>query len=258
MIKLFRKIRKKLVSENKIIKYIIYAFGEVILIVIGIFLGLNLDMKYQKNAESEIADNFLFEMMVELNNDIDNLNSRIIYLKDDTQNREQLLNSNDINQLNTISLYKMILGTNLDFKVSTLTYEKYKNLTASKLSNKQSLNTEIFNYYNLDIINFNLFTSWQFETYTKLSDYLYYNQNDIDLTGNSNFTLLVKNRNEKNNRENIIEFIESTIGKNLIASSFYSEKKSLEMFIDFRDKTINLLQLIEIDLRKRKPDLFSS
>ena len=37
MIKFFRKIRQNLVSQNKVGKYILYAAGEIILVVLGIF-----------------------------------------------------------------------------------------------------------------------------------------------------------------------------------------------------------------------------
>jgi hypothetical protein len=37
MIKFFRKIRQRLLTENKFSKYLIYAIGEIVLVVIGIF-----------------------------------------------------------------------------------------------------------------------------------------------------------------------------------------------------------------------------
>ena len=40
MIKFFRKIRQKLLSENKFSKYLIYAIGEIVLVVIGILIAL--------------------------------------------------------------------------------------------------------------------------------------------------------------------------------------------------------------------------
>jgi hypothetical protein len=43
MIKFFKKIRQKLVSENKFSKYLLYAIGEIILVVIGIVLALQLN-----------------------------------------------------------------------------------------------------------------------------------------------------------------------------------------------------------------------
>ncbi|MFX0557499.1 DUF6090 family protein [Maribacter sp. CXY002] len=57
MIKLFRHIRQKLLSENKFSKYLLYAVGEIILVVIGILIALQLndwnDHKKQLLLENE-------------------------------------------------------------------------------------------------------------------------------------------------------------------------------------------------------------
>lgn len=43
MIKFFRKIRQHLLSENKFSKYLIYAIGEIVLVVIGILIALQIN-----------------------------------------------------------------------------------------------------------------------------------------------------------------------------------------------------------------------
>jgi uncharacterized protein with PQ loop repeat len=43
MIKLFRKIRQNMFKENKASKYLLYAIGEIILVVIGILIALQLN-----------------------------------------------------------------------------------------------------------------------------------------------------------------------------------------------------------------------
>ncbi|MEA1787748.1 DUF6090 family protein [Arenibacter sp. GZD96] len=43
MIKFFRKIRQKMLTENKFSKYLIYAIGEIILVVIGILIALGIN-----------------------------------------------------------------------------------------------------------------------------------------------------------------------------------------------------------------------
>ncbi|MEM1339674.1 MAG: DUF6090 family protein [Bacteroidota bacterium] len=43
MIKFFRKIRQRLLSENKFSKYLVYAIGEIILVVIGILIALQIN-----------------------------------------------------------------------------------------------------------------------------------------------------------------------------------------------------------------------
>lgn len=53
--KFFRKIRQKLLTENKFSKYLIYAIGEIVLVVIGILIALaiNNHNEEKKNIEQE-------------------------------------------------------------------------------------------------------------------------------------------------------------------------------------------------------------
>ena len=57
MIKFFNKIKQKLLSESKFNKYLIYAFGEIVLIVIGILIALSInnanDSKNQRQNTSQ-------------------------------------------------------------------------------------------------------------------------------------------------------------------------------------------------------------
>ncbi len=43
MINLFRNIRRKLADDNKPIKYMRYAIGEIVLVVIGILIALQIN-----------------------------------------------------------------------------------------------------------------------------------------------------------------------------------------------------------------------
>lgn len=55
MIKLFRKLRQKLLSENKFSRYFIYAIGEIFLVVIGILIALQANNwnEIRKDKEKE-------------------------------------------------------------------------------------------------------------------------------------------------------------------------------------------------------------
>ncbi|MEM0519693.1 MULTISPECIES: hypothetical protein [Flavobacteriaceae] len=65
MIKFFRKIRQRLLSDNKFSKYLIYAVGEIILVVIGILIALqvnNLNEVRKSNLElNKINQNLIQE-----------------------------------------------------------------------------------------------------------------------------------------------------------------------------------------------------
>ena len=43
MIKFFRKIRYNLMSENRTGKYLKYAIGEIVLVVVGILIALSIN-----------------------------------------------------------------------------------------------------------------------------------------------------------------------------------------------------------------------
>ena len=53
MINFFRKIRKKLADDNKPMKYLRYAIGEILLVVVGILIALSI------NNRNEEAKNIL-------------------------------------------------------------------------------------------------------------------------------------------------------------------------------------------------------
>jgi hypothetical protein len=55
MISFFRKIRQKLLSQNQVTRYLVYAFGEIFLVVIGILIAL------QVNNWNEEKKNDAFE-----------------------------------------------------------------------------------------------------------------------------------------------------------------------------------------------------
>jgi len=57
MIKFFRKIRQKTLTENKFGQYLTYGIGEIILVVIGILIALQINNwnENRKNSNEEIA-----------------------------------------------------------------------------------------------------------------------------------------------------------------------------------------------------------
>ena len=63
MIKFFQRIRRNMLSQNKFTNYIIYAIGEIVLVVIGILIALQInnwnEIKKNKSIESE----YLLELL---------------------------------------------------------------------------------------------------------------------------------------------------------------------------------------------------
>jgi hypothetical protein len=58
MIKFFRKIRQNMIKENKVSKYMLYAIGEIVLVVIGILIALSInnwnELRKQQISEKDV------------------------------------------------------------------------------------------------------------------------------------------------------------------------------------------------------------
>ncbi|MDT7830975.1 DUF6090 family protein [Flavobacteriaceae bacterium S356] len=70
MIKFFRRIRQKTLSENKFSKYLLYAVGEIILVVIGILIALQLNTWKDDKQNKKIELQYLNGIVANLERDI--------------------------------------------------------------------------------------------------------------------------------------------------------------------------------------------
>lgn len=59
MIKFFRKTRQKLLAEKKVGRYLAYALGEIVLVVIGILIALAINNTNQRNIDTENEQTYL-------------------------------------------------------------------------------------------------------------------------------------------------------------------------------------------------------
>src|SRR6056297_2485873 len=73
MIKFFRKIRQKMLSENKFSKYLIYAIGEIILVVIGILIALQINNWNENRLTKKKSFDFHIRLAEELETIADRL-----------------------------------------------------------------------------------------------------------------------------------------------------------------------------------------
>jgi hypothetical protein len=77
MLRFFRQIRQKLLTENRFSKYLLYAIGEILLVVIGILIALQVN-NWNEHRKDRIAEQKMLNALIEdlgvninrLNNDI--------------------------------------------------------------------------------------------------------------------------------------------------------------------------------------------
>ena len=70
MFKFFRKIRVKLLLEGNLKKYLLYAIGEILLVVIGILIALQINNLNEEKKERRLATTYLENLELDLISDL--------------------------------------------------------------------------------------------------------------------------------------------------------------------------------------------
>ena len=108
MVKFFRHIRQRLLTENKINKYLLYAIGEIILVVIGILIALWINNLNTIKQQKQVEKIYLLSLKGEFEQNYDLLNGTI-------KNNEQLINHlENLSMLFNENIYDTITETSVN------------------------------------------------------------------------------------------------------------------------------------------------
>ncbi|MAT90264.1 MAG: hypothetical protein CMC35_06185 [Flavobacteriaceae bacterium] len=91
MISFFRRIRKGLVAQNKLSKYLLYAVGEIVLVVIGILIALAINNRQERRALAEKEQTYLAGLQEEFTTSQRKLKELITVNHQNFQGAKQLL-----------------------------------------------------------------------------------------------------------------------------------------------------------------------
>jgi hypothetical protein len=71
MLHFFRQIRQRLLTDNKFSKYLLYAVGEILLVVIGILIAIQVDNWNQQREQQQTARRYLARLIEDVSADIE-------------------------------------------------------------------------------------------------------------------------------------------------------------------------------------------
>ena len=91
MIPFFRKIRKKMADDNRPLKYMRYAIGEIVLVVIGILIALQINTWNNDRIEKRKEQEVLIGLHETFSRNLENLNFIIAISQDAFDSSKKLL-----------------------------------------------------------------------------------------------------------------------------------------------------------------------
>jgi len=251
MIKFFRKIRQNLLSEGKIGKYLKYAFGEIVLVVIGILIALQINNWNNNKINQSDSKEFNQRLLNEFKGNLDLAKVKIQKMEsmiNGTREILELFNKAELDD-NSISLdsllYIVLDGVKVEFVTGTLT----EGLNTGKVAliDSDVLKGKLYGLpSNIDYVR-----EWD-KTYSDylsniLQPFLYKNFNYRKMDNAFSNHNVGKSKFKTNWNELLLENEEF---ENLIDNHYFQSKAQLEFHTNLRNEIEEIKKLIEIELKE--------
>ncbi|WP_218841857.1 DUF6090 family protein [Winogradskyella ursingii] len=151
MLKFFRHIRQHLLSESKFSKYMLYAIGEIILVVIGILIALQIN-NWNDNRKNDIKErNVLINLKTDLTADMQKLDTLKIQFEKAAESKEVfesfLYYKDRINIPLSEHFKNQFIHIWGDFNPNTITIDELKNSNSANLISNPELSRALYALY---------------------------------------------------------------------------------------------------------------
>ncbi len=159
MLKFFRKIRQQLLSENNFSKYLLYAAGEILLVMIGILLALQVN-NWNEEGKNKYKERFFLKGIkadlqqdtIELNQIIQRNRERLSYFKKiDTGFNFEMAEILEVSD--SVLKWEYLFNRERSFQTTKGSYNSLISDGQSQLISNRSLFDEIQGIYEVELIH---------------------------------------------------------------------------------------------------------
>ena len=148
MVSIFRKIRHKLLKTNRVTSYVFYAIGEIVLVMVGILLALQVNNWNETRKFNNTINNTIQTIFNDLATDTTYASGIIEFYEKNKENSLKVINrelnkdnySDCLECLNLVTIYQ-------PFNIQHKGFDQLKSLTSSQNSQQDSLITDITRFY---------------------------------------------------------------------------------------------------------------
>ena len=135
-------------DKNRIKKYLIYAFGEIILVVIGILLALQINNWNIKKKESAKLQDILAVIKIDMEEDIEEIDVRLELLNDRIATIDSLLQDQyDLAGFKKCKSCPYVYSSYTVFVINNKGVNQLNEMNFDIAADKDSLYYEILNFY---------------------------------------------------------------------------------------------------------------
>lgn len=150
MIPFLRQLRHRLITDNKVSKYLLYAVGEVLLIIFGILIALQVDSWNEDRKNVQLEHAFLERLRTDLSTDTVYLTRRIKVSEDIIKNGDYILREMYNNQegfKDFVALTDRHIWDSEHLVIQKTTFNELNNTGLLNLLSNTDLKNDILQHY---------------------------------------------------------------------------------------------------------------
>jgi len=152
MFRVFRQLRKSIIANGRISEYLKYSFGEIILVVVGILIALQINNVNQSIKDGKALNEFLVKVQSHTQQDIIQLDTMAFYRQQMSNvckaARASMLNKTEDDNL-ILLMSSGVAFADFTFKPNTGGYEALKNSIYFGKINNTKLDSLLTRYHRL-------------------------------------------------------------------------------------------------------------
>ena len=245
MIKLFRKNRQEQLLKNITAKYLKYAIGEIILVVIGILMALQVNKWNDNQKNFKKAKDYITELKKDLRTDTLIFGKEIKLIDQLIEYKKWGLSNENLMDVPVSQLEGLFMSKYHNLKIKNNTYERIKNSEVFYLVKYEKLFKKINTYYTFHQEYLTNFNTWEVEMFNKDFDF-WFEQNKFELGfGLEQMDSINIKQNDKLRKIEILNSIHSIQGRNHLKMNLLREKTMKDIYQRVYDKAVEILVEIE-------------
>ncbi|NNF33792.1 MAG: hypothetical protein EX254_10350 [Flavobacteriaceae bacterium] len=160
MIKFFRRIRKSQLLQGKVSKYLLYAMGEIALVMVGILLALQVNNWNENKKAYESSKEYLNEILKDLEENSDLIGKGIYSCDEFMQNEVWALQLTEYVPDQADSLWIALGGHFVFFTISDRTFQKLQNSGNTRLVGFDDIEDKLTHYFIKSKDRYDSFQEW--------------------------------------------------------------------------------------------------
>ena len=198
MLRFFRQFRQRLLTQNKFSKYLLYAVGEILLVVIGILIALQIDNwnDWRKDRQQSLI--YLANLKQDFENHIEVINATIEELET-TKKSAKFIDDFISGKLVALDTFELISSLNraafiINLKLQNSTWDEIISTGDLNLISNRLLKSRVAHFLN----DYQIMVDLDERKYNPVSlEYLKYSSKFFDVSNGFTSTSVISNFSEK-------------------------------------------------------------